>query len=98
MRLSGIGLLHTSAGAFIKLPVFLALWILVLPLVLSLLFDFYPYFWGLKFSILNTYRDDFACYGSRMDVSRMQEVFDRLGSAVGKKSDMLSCQKVNEPQ
>ncbi len=38
-----------------------------------------------KYSILNTYRDDFAKYGSRIDLSKLQEVFDKLGSTVGKK-------------
>lgn len=39
----------------------------------------------IKYSILNTYRDDFAKYQTRIDLSRLQEVFDKLGSTVGKK-------------
>jgi hypothetical protein len=38
-----------------------------------------------KYSILNTYRDDFAKYNTRMDLSQLQEVFDKLGTTVGKK-------------
>jgi predicted AAA+ superfamily ATPase len=38
-----------------------------------------------KYSILNTYRDDFAKYGSRIDLGKLQEIFDKLGSTVGKK-------------
>ncbi|MFA6785195.1 MAG: AAA family ATPase, partial [Sphaerochaeta sp.] len=39
----------------------------------------------IKYSILNTYRDDFAKYGSRIDIGKLQEVFDKLGTTVGKK-------------
>jgi uncharacterized protein len=39
----------------------------------------------IKYSILNTYRDDFAKYKSRMELSKLQEVFDKLGTTVGKK-------------
>jgi predicted AAA+ superfamily ATPase len=39
----------------------------------------------IKYSILNTYRDDFAKYQTRIDISKLQEVFDKLGSTVGKK-------------
>lgn len=38
-----------------------------------------------KYSILNTYRDDFAKYKSRIELSKIQEVFDKLGTTVGKK-------------
>lgn len=38
-----------------------------------------------KYSILNTYRDDFAKYKTRIDLSKLQEVFDKLGNTVGKK-------------
>ncbi len=38
-----------------------------------------------KYSILNTYRDDFSKYGSRIDIDKLQEVFDKLGTTVGKK-------------
>ena len=38
-----------------------------------------------KYSILNTYRDDFAKYKTQMDLSKLQEVFDKLGTTVGKK-------------
>lgn len=38
-----------------------------------------------KYSILNTYRDDFAKYGSRIDLGKLQEVFDKLGTTVGKR-------------
>ena len=38
-----------------------------------------------KYSILNTYRDDFAKYKTRIDLSKLQEVFDKLGTTVGKK-------------
>ena len=40
---------------------------------------------AIKYSILNTYRDDFAKYGSRIDIEKLQEVFDKLGTTVGKK-------------
>lgn len=39
----------------------------------------------IKYSILNTYRDDFSKYGSRIDIDKLQEVFDKLGTTVGKK-------------
>lgn len=39
----------------------------------------------IKFSILNTYRDDFAKYQTRIDLAKLQEVFDKLGTTVGKK-------------
>ena len=39
----------------------------------------------IKYSILNTYRDDFAKHQTRIDISKLQEVFDKLGSTVGKK-------------
>ena len=39
----------------------------------------------IKYSILNTYRDDFAKYNSRLELSKLQEVFDKLGTIVGKK-------------
>ena len=38
-----------------------------------------------RYSILNTYRDDFAKYHSRLELSKLQEVFDKLGTIVGKK-------------
>jgi len=38
-----------------------------------------------KYSILNTYRDDFAKYKTRIDLGKLQEVFDKLGTTVGKK-------------
>lgn len=38
-----------------------------------------------KYSILNTFRDDFNKYRGRQDLNRLQEVFDRLGGTVGKK-------------
>lgn len=38
-----------------------------------------------KFSILNTYRDDFAKYKTRIDLDKLQGVFDKLGTTVGKK-------------
>lgn len=38
-----------------------------------------------KSSILNTYRDDFAKYKTRVELSKLQEVFDKLGTTVGKK-------------
>ncbi len=38
-----------------------------------------------KYSILNTYRDDFAKYETRIDLGKLQEVFDKLGTTVGKK-------------
>lgn len=38
-----------------------------------------------KYSILNTYRDDFAKYQTRIDLGKLQEVFDKLGTTVGKK-------------
>ncbi len=37
----------------------------------------------IKYSILNTYRDDFAKYKTRIDLSKLQEVFDKLGTTVG---------------
>lgn len=39
----------------------------------------------IKYSIVNTYRDDFAKYGSKIDLAKLQEVFDKLGTTVGKK-------------
>lgn len=39
----------------------------------------------IKYSILNTYRDDFAKYQTRIDLAKLQEVFDKLGTTVGKK-------------
>ena len=39
-----------------------------------------------KFSILNTYRDDFAKYKTRIDLDKLQGVFDKLGTTVGKRS------------
>ena len=38
-----------------------------------------------KYSTLNTYRDDFAKYKTRIDLAKLQEVFDKLGTTVGKK-------------
>ena len=38
-----------------------------------------------KFSILNTYRDDFAKYKGRSDLAKLQEVYDKLGITVGRK-------------
>jgi len=38
-----------------------------------------------KFSILNTYRDDFAKYTGRTDLAKLQEVYDKLGITVGRK-------------
>ncbi len=38
-----------------------------------------------KYSILNTYRDDFAKYMGKFELSLLQTVFDRLGTTVGKK-------------
>ncbi|MFA5447743.1 MAG: DUF4143 domain-containing protein, partial [Sphaerochaeta sp.] len=38
-----------------------------------------------KFSILNTYRDDFAKYKGRSDLAKLQEVYDKLGTTVGRK-------------
>lgn len=40
---------------------------------------------AVKYSIFNTYRDDFAKYGSRIDIEKLQAVFDKLGTTVGKK-------------
>ena len=39
----------------------------------------------IKYSILNTFRDDFAKYKGQQVLANLQEVFDRLGSIVGKK-------------
>jgi predicted AAA+ superfamily ATPase len=39
----------------------------------------------IKYSILNTYRDDFAKYKTRLELDKLQEVFDKLGTIVGKK-------------
>jgi uncharacterized protein len=39
----------------------------------------------IKYSILNTFRDDFNKYKNRQELSNLQEVFDRLGVVVGKK-------------
>ena len=39
----------------------------------------------IKYSILNTFRDDFNKYKGRHDLTNLQEVFDRLGIIVGKK-------------
>jgi len=38
-----------------------------------------------KYSILNTFRDDFNKYKGRLDLAKLQRVFDRLGIIVGKK-------------
>ena len=40
-----------------------------------------------KYSILNTYRDDFAKYKTRIDLGKLQEVFDKLGTTIGKKTN-----------
>ena len=39
----------------------------------------------IKYSILNTFRDDFTKYKNRQILTNLQEVFDRLGIIVGKK-------------
>ncbi len=39
----------------------------------------------IKYSILNTFRDDFNKYKGRLDLADLQGVFDRLGIIVGKK-------------
>lgn len=39
----------------------------------------------IKYSILNTFRDDFNKYKGRLNLANLQEVFDRLGIIVGKK-------------
>lgn len=38
----------------------------------------------IKYSILNTFRDDFSKYKNRQILTNLQEVFDRLGIIVGK--------------
>ena len=37
----------------------------------------------IKYSILNTYRDDFAKYQTRIDLAKLQQVFDKLGTTAG---------------